>query len=130
MLRERLITPMHVQRLHELDLLCATVDDHIDCATCWQLFSHLAAARSRTGTCRILICTRRADSAMREIERWSLGSALDDLGWIREDRVALIAATSQLGALACLALSAQHRGLTVQAFDNCVHALEWLNAAQ
>ena len=94
-----------------------------------QILSDIARECAASGTTRILLDTRQAESTMTEKDLYLLASAFGELGFQYHHRLAILHRPMNFDRAEFFAMCARTRGWQVDAFGSFEDAFNWLNEA-
>ncbi|HEY7118459.1 MAG TPA: hypothetical protein VH475_17855 [Tepidisphaeraceae bacterium] len=100
---------------------------NLDLRTSRELLSDIAAKCVANQVDRVLIDVRSGVSDLRPIDLYELALTFPELGFERQDRLAILHRPGSVERASLFAANASHRGWHVRAFDSFEPAFEWLN---
>ncbi len=117
---------INIRTIHAHEFIRATLEGHLDLDKAKRLLVEIASASGPSFDYDVIVDARKTQSELSLADLWYVASRLSELRKAFSRKTAVLCPVERFDYADFLALSAQNRGLHVNAFNSFESALEWL----
>jgi hypothetical protein len=118
----------NIKVIHARDFVCAKPDGQLDLEESEKLLREVVGVSEPLEVFDILVDTRESASTLSATDLWYLADRLANYPKTFTGRTAILCPSERFDHASFFALSAEKKGIEMQAFTSYEDAMKWLNA--